>query len=260
MADLKQIQFKRTSTENKAPGADIVARGEIVLNTHGRTLAIYTKDEADKVVQLTGKGVPFLDTAGNLNVDGTTTLKDNVTVAAEKSLSFSTNDLSGNIVRHIQGKCAANDGWYIGSGGTSNNGVLEIGTIDDGNETIQFVQRGANNVEARKLILLDGSGDTTIPGNLRLDTKNVLIKQSGADKLSLGAGTTDVYLRNLKAAALLQIKDTNDLTFNDQQVYYAKAGKGPGKSGTLLTNVENNRQAWQYVLSSASGNGANLLI
>ena len=77
MADqnLKQIQFKRTSTENKAPGADIVARGEIALNTHGRTLAIYTKDENDAVVQLAGKGVPFLDTSRTLSVDGTTTLK-----------------------------------------------------------------------------------------------------------------------------------------------------------------------------------------
>ncbi|WWS25404.1 hypothetical protein vBKpnAMK6_00466 [Klebsiella phage vB_Kpn_AM_K6] len=43
---------------------------EIALNTHGRTLAIYTKDENDAVVQLAGKGVPFLDTSGTLSVDG----------------------------------------------------------------------------------------------------------------------------------------------------------------------------------------------
>ncbi|WWS25397.1 hypothetical protein vBKpnAMK6_00459 [Klebsiella phage vB_Kpn_AM_K6] len=29
-------------------------------------------------------------------------------------------------------------------------------------------------------------------------------------------------------------------------------GRGPGKSGTLLTNVENNRQAWQYTISAAT--------
>ena len=33
-------------------------------------------------------------------------------------------------------------------------------------------------------------------------------------------------------------------------------GRGPGKSGTLLTNVENNRQAWQYVISAATASTA----
>lgn len=255
MADqnLKQIQFKRTSTENKAPGADIVARGEIALNTHGRTLAIYTKDEADNVVQLAGKGVPFLDTSGTLSVDGTTTLKDNVTISPNKAISFETTDLSGNIVRHITGKCATNDGWYIGSGGTSNSGILEIGTIDDGNETIQFVQRGPGNVETRKLVLLDDSGNTTLPGNLRLSTNKAIKIYSGSTSvLEMGVGANDVYIKNQKGAGVLQLTNDSNLSFRNYQVYYAMNGRGPGKSGTLLTNVENNRQAWQYVISAAS--------
>ncbi|UCR74186.1 L-shaped tail fiber protein [Klebsiella phage vB_KpnM_5N] len=255
MADqnLKQIQFKRTSTENKAPGADIVARGEIVLNTHGRTLAIYTKDEDDNVVQLAGKGVPFLDTAGNLNVDGTTTLKDNVTISPNKAINFEATDLSGAIVRHIVGKCATNDGWYIGAGGTSNSGILEIGTIDDGAETIQFVQRGAGNVEARKLVLLDGSGNTTLPGDLRLSTnKTVKINNGSTLVLEMGVGSNDVYIKNQRGVGVLQLTNDSNLTFRNSQVYYAMNGRGPGKSGTLLTNVENNRQAWQYVISAAT--------
>ncbi|WWS24679.1 hypothetical protein vBKpnAMK4_00495 [Klebsiella phage vB_Kpn_AM_K4] len=72
---------------------EIVARGEIALNTHGRTLAIYTKDENDAVVQLAGKGVPFLDTSGTLSVDGITTLKDNVTISPNKAINFETTDL-----------------------------------------------------------------------------------------------------------------------------------------------------------------------
>ncbi|UWG89273.1 MAG: chaperone of endosialidase [Bacteriophage sp.] len=255
MADqnLKQIQFKRTSTENKAPGADIVARGEIALNTHGRTLAIYTKDEADNVVQLAGKGVPFLDTAGNLNVDGTTTLKDNVTISPNKAINFEATDLSGAIVRHIVGKCATNDGWYIGAGGTSNSGILEIGTIDDGAETIQFVQRGAGNVEARKLVLLDGSGNTTLPGDLRLSTnKTVKINNGSTLVLEMGVGSNDAYIKNQRGVGVLQLTNDSNLTFRNSQVYYAMNGRGPGKSGTLLTNVENNRQAWQYVISAAT--------
>lgn len=255
MADqnLKQIQFKRTSTENKAPGADIVARGEIVLNTHGRTLAIYTKDENDAVVQLAGKGVPFLDTSGTLSVDGTTTLKDNVTISPNKAINFEATDLSGAIVRHIVGKCATNDGWYIGAGGTSNSGILEIGTIDDGAETIQFVQRGSGNVEARKLVLLDGSGNTTLPGDLRLSTnKTVKINNGSTLVLEMGVGSNDAYIKNQRGVGVLQLTNDSNLTFRNSQVYYAMNGRGPGKSGTLLTNVENNRQAWQYTIYAAT--------
>ncbi|WKW87933.1 hypothetical protein pzkkv8_91 [Klebsiella phage pzk-kv8] len=255
MADqnLKQIQFKRSSTENKAPSADIVARGEIALNTHGRTLAIYTKDENDAVVQLAGKGVPFLDTAGNLNVDGTTTLKDNVTISPNKSINFETTDLSGEITRHIVGKCAANDGWYIGAGGTSNSGILEIGTIDDGAETIQFVQRGSGNVEARKLVLLDSTGSTTLPGDLRLSANKAVKISSGNDLvLEMGVGTNDAYIKNQRGVGVLQLTNDSNLTFRNSQVYYAMDGRGPGKSGTLLTNVENVRQAWQYPISAAT--------
>ncbi|UNY41332.1 L-shaped tail fiber protein [Klebsiella phage KP185] len=255
MADqnLKQIQFKRTSTENKAPGADIVARGEIALNTHGRTLAIYTKDEADNVVQLAGKGVPFLDTSGTLTVNGITTLKDNVTISPNKAINFETTDLSGEITRHIVGKCATNDGWYIGAGGTSNSGILEIGTIDDGAETIQFVQRGAGNVEARKLVLLDGSGNTTLPGDLRLSTNKAVKINSGSSLvLEMGVGSNDVYIKNQRGVGVLQLTNDSNLAFRNSQVYYAMNGRGPGKSGTLLTKVENNRQAWQYTISAAT--------
>lgn len=256
MADqnLKQIQFKRTSTENKAPGADIVARGEIVLNTHGRTLAIYTKDEADNVVQLAGKGVPFLDTSGNLNVDGTTTLKDNVTISPNKAINFEASDLSGALVRHITGKCANNDGWYIGAGGASDQGFLEIGTYDNGNEPIYFVQRtgGTTQAEVRRLALLDGFGDTSIPGDLRLTGKTVKISNGSTLTLEMGVGANDAYIKNLRGTGVLQLTNDSNLTFRNSQVYYAMNGRGPGKSGTLLTNVENNRQAWQYVISAAT--------
>lgn len=256
MADqnLKQIQFKRTSTENKAPGADIVARGEIALNTHGRTLAIYTKDEADNVVQLAGKGVPFLDTSGTLSVDGTTTLKDNVTISPNKAINFEASDLSGALVRHITGKCANNDGWYIGAGGASDQGFLEIGTYDNGNKPIYFVQRtgGTTQAEVRRLALLDGFGDTSIPGDLRLTGKTVKISNGSTLTLEMGVGSNDAYIKNLRGTGVLQLTNDSNLTFRNSQVYYAMNGRGPGKSGTLLTNVENNRQAWQYTISAAS--------
>ena len=253
MADLKQIQFKRTTTAGKKPTTSNIAEGELALNMADS--ALYTRS-GDAIIQLTGKNIPEIDT-NKLTVAGATTLKDNVTISPNKAINFETTDLSGNIVRHITGKCATNDGWYIGAGGTSNNGILEIGTIDDGNETIQFVQRGSNNVEARKLVLLDGSGNTTLPGDLRLSTnKTVKINNGSTPVLEMGVGSNDVYIKNQRGTGVLQLTNDSNLTFRNSQVYYAMDGRGPGKSGTLLTNVENNRQAWQYVVSAATASTA----
>lgn len=253
MADLKQIQFKRTTTAGKKPTTSNIAEGELALNMADS--ALYTRS-GDAIIQLTGKNIPEIDT-NKLTVAGTTTLKDNVTISPNKAINFEATDLSGAIVRHIIGKCATNDGWYIGAGGTSNNGILEIGTIDDGNETIQFVQRGSNNVEARKLVLLDGSGNTTLPGDLRLTTNKAVKINSGSDLvLEMGVGSNDVYIKNQRGTGVLQLTNDSNLTFRNSQVYYAMSGRGPGKSGTLLTNVENNRQAWQYTISSSTATTA----
>lgn len=242
MADLKQIQFKRTTTAGKKPTTSNIAEGELALNMADS--ALYTRS-GDAIIQLTGKNIPEIDT-NKLTVAGTTTLKDNVTISPNKAINFETTDLSGEITRHIVGKNAANDGWYIGAGGTSNNGILEIGTIDDGNETIQFVQRGSNNVEARKLVLLDASGNTTLPGDLRLSTnKTVKINNGSTPVLEMGVGSNDVYIKNQKGTGVLQLTNDSNLTFRNSQVYYAMSGRGPGKSGTLLTNVENERQLKQ---------------
>ncbi|HDZ2476599.1 hypothetical protein AAHW80_14100 [Klebsiella pneumoniae] len=249
MADLKQIQFRRTKTAGKKPTTSNISEGELALNMADS--ALYTRS-GDAIIQLTGKNMPEIDT-NKLTVAGTTTLKDNVTISTNKSINFETTDLSGEITRHIVGKCATNDGWYIGAGGTSNSGILEIGTIDDGAETIQFVQRGAGNVEARKLVLLDSSGNTTLPGDLRLSTnKTVKINSGSTLVLEMGVGSNDVYIKNQRGTGVLQLTNDSNLTFRNSQVYYAMSGRGPGKSGTLLTNVENNRQAWQYTISAST--------
>ncbi|HHU6790968.1 hypothetical protein M4C51_25460, partial [Klebsiella pneumoniae] len=242
MADLKQIQFRRTKTAGKKPTTSNISEGELALNMADS--ALYTRS-GDAIIQLTGKNMPEIDT-NKLTVAGTTTLKDNVTISPNKSISFETTDLSGEITRHIVGKCATNDGWYIGAGGTSNSGILEIGTIDDGVETIQIVQRGAGNVEARKLVLLDSSGNTTLPGDLRLSTnKTVKISNGSTLTLEMGVGANDAYIKNLRGSGVLQLTNDSNLTFRNSQVYYAMDGRGPGKGGTLLTNVENERQLKQ---------------
>lgn len=241
MADLEKIQFLRSTVAGKTPTTSQLADGELAINM--ADYAIYTKN-GSSVVQLAGKGIPETNTK-KLTVDGPSALNDTVTVAEGKTITFTNENLSGEITRHIVGKCASNDGWYIGSGGTSNNGILEIGTIDDGTETIQFVQRGAGNVEARKLVLLDSSGNTTLPGDLRLTSKTVKISNGSTLTLEMGVGANDAYIKNLRGSGVLQLTNDGNLTFRNSQVYYATDGRGPGKGGTLLTNVENARQLEQ---------------
>lgn len=253
MADLEKIQFLRSTVAGKTPTTSQLADGELAINM--ADYAIYTKN-GSSIVQLAGKGIPETNTK-KLTVDGPSALNDTVTVAEGKTITFTNENLSGEITRHIVGKCASNDGWYIGSGGTSNNGILEIGTIDDGTETIQFVQRGAGNVEARKLVLLDSSGNTTLPGDLRLSTnKTVKISNGSTLTLEMGVGANDVYIKNLRGSGVLQLTNDGNLSFRNYQVYYAMSGKGPGKDGTLLTNVENARQLEQDNFPITTGNEA----
>ncbi|QYC51112.1 L-shaped tail fiber protein [Klebsiella phage vB_KpnM-VAC66] len=251
MADLEKIQFLRSTVAGKTPTTSQLADGELAINM--ADYAIYTKN-GSSIVQLAGKGIPETNTK-KLTVDGPSALNDTVTVAEGKTITFTNENLSGEITRHIVGKCASNDGWYIGSGGTSNNGILEIGTIDDGTETIQFVQRGAGNVEARKLVLLDSSGNTTLPGDLRLSTnKTVKINNGSSLVLEMGIGSNDAYIKNQRGVGVLQLTNDSNLTFRNSQVYYAMSGRGPGKDGTLLTNVENARQLEQDNFPVTTGN------
>lgn len=250
MADLEKIQFLRSTVAGKTPTTSQLADGELAINM--ADYAIYTKNDSS-IVQLAGKGIPETNTK-KLTVDGPSALNDTVTVAEGKTITFTNENLSGEITRHIVGKCASNDGWYIGSGGTSNNGILEIGTIDDGTETIQFVQRGAGNVEARKLVLLDSSGNTTLPGDLRLTSKTVKISNGSTLTLEMGVGANDAYIKNLRGSGVLQLTNDGNLTFRNSQVYYATDGRGPGKGGTLLTNVENARQLEQDNFPVTTGN------
>lgn len=67
----------------------------------------------------------------------------------------------------LYSQMAANDLFRLQVGGTSNNGYVEIATADDGNEPIYVRQyKGVFATLQRTLTLLDGSGNTTLPGTL----------------------------------------------------------------------------------------------
>ena len=69
----------------------------------------------------------------------------------------------------IYGYMATNDGWRMFGGGSSDAGYLEISTKDNGNEPIYIRQYSGNFATlTRTLTLLDGSGNTTMPGVLNV--------------------------------------------------------------------------------------------
>ena len=69
MADLQRIQFKRTSTAGRKPGANILTPGELAINLADREL--YTKDDSNNVITL-GHFRGELPTDANLDNYGPT--------------------------------------------------------------------------------------------------------------------------------------------------------------------------------------------
>ena len=102
------------------------------------------------------------------------------------SIVFS--NVSNNNTIGLYGQVGANDGWRIVGGAPSdNNGYLEIATTDDGTEPI-YVRQYNNGLgwsnytgTPRTLTLLDGSGNTSIPGNLSAANNRIRFKASTND-------------------------------------------------------------------------------
>lgn len=95
------------------------------------------------------------------------TLTGNVTFANTNNTT-----MTGSTPLGIYGQTGSNDGWRIVGGGSENAGFLEIATNDDGNEPIYVRQYSGGGgykgfaTQARTLTLLDGSGNTSLPGTL----------------------------------------------------------------------------------------------
>lgn len=77
------------------------------------------------------------------------------------------------------GNSNSDAGWIRHLETTGNSGTLEIGVGDDGNETIVARQYKTDNTVNRTLTLLDGSGNSSFPGNITLPSGGRLGKASG---------------------------------------------------------------------------------
>ena len=86
--------------------------------------------------------------------------------------TISTLDVAGNITltgqnQQISGNMATNDYWRLLGGGSNDGGYLEIATSDNGNEPVYVRQyQGKFGTITRSLTLLDGAGNTRLPGTL----------------------------------------------------------------------------------------------
>ena len=84
--------------------------------------------------------------------------------------AVSTSVAAGNTKDLVYARMADNDYCWIRCGGASDAGYLEIATGDNGNDPIYVRQNNDMNGSVRTLTLLDGSGNTQLPGTVTAPT------------------------------------------------------------------------------------------
>lgn len=115
----------------------------------------------------------------SITYDGTTLYMngncDYATSAGSASSAGSAGEVNtsvaaGSTKNLVYATMSNNDQCRIMCGGADNAGYMEIATSDDGNEPIYVRQYngGAFGAIVRTLTLLDGSGNTTLPGRISL--------------------------------------------------------------------------------------------
>ena len=108
--------------------------------------------------QLTN-GAGFITSSGSCNYAN----------SAGSAGAVSTSVAAGSTKNLVYADMASNDQCRIMCGGADNAGYMEIATADDGNEPIYVRQyTGVFGSITRTLTLLDGSGNTVLPGRISL--------------------------------------------------------------------------------------------
>jgi hypothetical protein len=149
-----------------------------------------------------------------------------------------TNTVTGtNTIEIVRGNMADSDQFRILIGGTASDaGFVEIATADGGNEPIYVRQyTGIFTTLTRTLTLLDGSGNTSIPGTLTV-TSN----------LTVSGGT--ITAGNI-AASLLTGNTTTGISFATAQTSGALTIGGVSQTGT--TTIDQSTAS--HTLNIASG-------
>lgn len=151
--------------------------------------------------------------------------------------------------RQLRIQCGDNDYGRIAAGATATNtGYLEIATADDGNEPIYFRQyTGVFSTLKRTLTLLDGSGNTSMPGSLSVTGTTT----------SGNFNTGGRYISNFASGTWINSVQNAVLTCNYSD--YGGIINAPTKGGriTIATHPNNNIVYLGYATSAQISAGTN---
>ena len=104
--------------------------------------------------------------------------------------AVSTSVAAGNIKDLVYARMADNDHCWIRCGGASDAGYLEIATGDNGNDPIYVRQNNNLHGSVRTLTLLDGSGNTQLPGTVTAPTFSGNLNGNSATATKLATART----------------------------------------------------------------------
>jgi hypothetical protein len=204
-------------------------------------------------------------TATNVAYSGLTgtvpTWNQNTTGNAATATEVVRTVAAGSDANLVSATIADNDFFRIRTGGPSNAGFVEIATADDSNEPIYVRQyTGTFTSLTRTATILDGSGNTSFPGNISAanlsgtntgDQTNISGNAATATALSSGQSNwlATGVLNNV--VGLLAWKNYS----NGHVIFDASASNSPSGSAINNTNPQNN---WSPTFPTLMGwNGSN---
>jgi hypothetical protein len=157
---------------------------------------------------------------------------------AETDFTFDNN--STNVMRGTRGVVGVNDSWFVGGdSSTTDGGTLILASGDNGNEPIVARQyTGAitdANSSYRELVLLDASGNTTIPSNLQVTGNNI---KSSTGSNALTFNDTNVKVNGELTITGNTIRSSGGSAFPSGTVALTLSGADVAAQGNLF--VENN--------------------
>ena len=194
-----------TATTIKTLATTGTSSGSLTISTGNTT----TSGNSGNITIDVGNGASSDGTVsiGNTYASGITIGRAGVTTTIAGTLSATVSTATGvlatvtgtNSADLVYGNMADNDQFRIRVGGTgSNAGFAEIATADDGTEPIYIRQyTGVFSSLIRTATILDGSGNTTLPGTLTIQGSSLLTNQTTfnlinttATTLNIGGGAT----------------------------------------------------------------------
>lgn len=161
---------------------------------------------------------------------GNTTIRD-LTVTKNISMGFNT---------QILGKMASNDYWRLRGAGSNDSGYCELATADNGTEPIYVSQyTGVFEKCVRYVTLLDGSGNTALPGTLSVRR---IRSQDGSLKLS-----NPLYIPTYISLGSENLNGEKQIFFmgstHDSYIY---GGKNGSNTAIGIWDRKNNRGVLRY--------------